>query len=240
MYGRHLCLALDESQHETGLTAASWSPAPRSTTGLHCTPSLPRYSNKYPFRLRSETPEIAIELSLQVRGLQGRAQQRVHLRFICELECGWQPIHRRLMGPPPQAHPYAPARSRAPSAPTSLPVDAPPPTHAPPPQPWRAFKPDGVIFFSDILTPLPALGIEFDVIKGKGPQIETPLRGMDQVRTRVHAGTPWTLHTRSQAAAPLCWGAGVPAMHTNNEHMSSTCPAAAPTPPLLPHPLPLA
>lgn len=43
------------------------------------------YSTKYPFRMRSETPEIAIELSLQ---------------------------------------------------------------------PYRAFKPDGVIFFSDILTPL--------------------------------------------------------------------------------------
>jgi uroporphyrinogen-III decarboxylase len=60
------------------------------------------YSDKYPFRQRSETPEIAIELSLQ---------------------------------------------------------------------PWRAFKTDGVIFFSDILTPLPALGIDFDVIKGKGPRI---------------------------------------------------------------------
>ena len=54
------------------------------------------YSNKYGFRHRSETPEIAIELSLQ---------------------------------------------------------------------PWRAFKPDGVIMFSDILTPLPALGVEFDVVK---------------------------------------------------------------------------
>ena len=43
-------------------------------------------------------------------------------------------------------------------------------------QPWRAFRPDGVIFFSDILTPLPALGIEFDVIKGKGPQISNPVR----------------------------------------------------------------
>ena len=32
-------------------------------------------------------------------------------------------------------------------------------------QPWRAFQPDGVIMFSDILTPLPALGVEFDVIK---------------------------------------------------------------------------
>lgn len=71
------------------------------------------YSDKYPFRMRSETPDIAIELSLQ---------------------------------------------------------------------PWRAFKPDGVIFFSDILTPLPALGIEFDVIKGKGPRIEDPIRTMDQVK----------------------------------------------------------
>lgn len=42
-------------------------------------------------------------------------------------------------------------------------------------QPWTAFKTDGVIMFSDILTPLPALGIEFDVIKGKGPRIDNPI-----------------------------------------------------------------
>ena len=42
-------------------------------------------------------------------------------------------------------------------------------------QPWRAFQTDGVIMFSDILTPLPALGIEFDVIKGKGPRIDSPI-----------------------------------------------------------------
>ena len=64
------------------------------------------YSDKYPFRQRSETPEIAIELSLQ---------------------------------------------------------------------PYRAFRTDGVIFFSDILTPLPALGVEFDVIKGTGPVISGAL-----------------------------------------------------------------
>merc|ERR1719323_2270954 len=58
------------------------------------------YSNRYPFRQRSETPSMAIELSLQC---------------------------------------------------------------------WRRFGMDGVIFFSDILTPLPALGIEFDVIRGRGP-----------------------------------------------------------------------
>jgi len=67
----------------------------------------PRYSEKIGFRERSETPEIALELSLQ---------------------------------------------------------------------PWRAFRPDGVIMFSDILTPLPALGIEFDVVRGKGPVIASPVR----------------------------------------------------------------
>ena len=70
------------------------------------------YSEKYPFRHRSETPEIAIELSMQ---------------------------------------------------------------------PWRAFKPDGVIMFSDILTPLPALGVEFDVVRGKGPVVE-PVRSMEDVK----------------------------------------------------------
>lgn len=71
------------------------------------------YSTKYPFRMRSETPDIAIELSMQ---------------------------------------------------------------------PYRAFKTDGVIMFSDILTPLPSMGIEFDVVKGTGPIIPTPIRSMDQVR----------------------------------------------------------
>lgn len=60
------------------------------------------YSEKYPFRERSETPSMAIELSMQ---------------------------------------------------------------------PLEAFGVDGVIMFSDILTPLPAMGIEFDVITGKGPVI---------------------------------------------------------------------
>jgi len=42
-------------------------------------------------------------------------------------------------------------------------------------QPWRAFHPDGVILFSDILTPLPGMGVSFD-IPDKGPVIERPLR----------------------------------------------------------------
>ncbi|KAL4458033.1 hypothetical protein ABPG75_012898 [Micractinium tetrahymenae] len=57
-------------------------------------------------------------------------------------------------------------------------------------QPWHAFKPDGVIMFSDILTPLPALGIEFDVIKGKGPRIDNPISSMEQVRALAPMDDP--------------------------------------------------
>ena len=48
-------------------------------------------------------------------------------------------------------------------------------------QPFNAFKPDGVILFSDILTPLPGMGIDFDIIESKGPQIQDPIRSMAQV-----------------------------------------------------------
>ena len=62
------------------------------------------YSTKFPFRERSETPDMAIELSLQ--------------------------CHRK-------------------------------------------YGMDGIIMFSDILTPLPTLGIDFDVVPGVGPVIST-------------------------------------------------------------------
>jgi uroporphyrinogen decarboxylase len=48
-------------------------------------------------------------------------------------------------------------------------------------QPWRAFQPDGVILFSDIVTPLPGLGIEMDIAEGKGPIIDDPIRTQAQV-----------------------------------------------------------
>ena len=48
-------------------------------------------------------------------------------------------------------------------------------------QPFRAFKPDGVILFSDILTPLPGMGIDFEIVESKGPIIENPIRSIDQV-----------------------------------------------------------
>jgi len=48
-------------------------------------------------------------------------------------------------------------------------------------QPWRAFQPDGVILFSDILTPLPGMGIDFDIVENKGPVIDPPIRTQAQV-----------------------------------------------------------
>ncbi len=48
-------------------------------------------------------------------------------------------------------------------------------------QPWKAFQPDGVILFSDIVTPLPGIGIEMDIAEGKGPVIENPIRTQEQV-----------------------------------------------------------
>ncbi|CAN8061721.1 unnamed protein product [Agarophyton chilense] len=75
------------------------------------------YSDKHPFRHRSETPQIARELSLQ---------------------------------------------------------------------PLRAFGVDAVIFFSDILTPLPAFGQQFDIVPGKGPLIYDPLRTDQDINRLLH------------------------------------------------------
>lgn len=85
---------------------------PHVCGALHSFPILRKYSDKYAFRHRSETPEIAIELSLQ---------------------------------------------------------------------PWRTFGVDGVIMFSDILTPWPAMGVEFDIIKGKGPGFPDPIRTAEDI-----------------------------------------------------------
>ncbi|XP_057952030.1 uroporphyrinogen decarboxylase 1, chloroplastic-like isoform X2 [Malania oleifera] len=49
-------------------------------------------------------------------------------------------------------------------------------------QPWEAFHPDGVTVFSDILTPLPALGIPFDVEEARGPIIHSPIRSEDDLK----------------------------------------------------------
>lgn len=39
-------------------------------------------------------------------------------------------------------------------------------------QPYRAYGTDGCILFSDILTPLPAMGVKFDILESSGPKIK--------------------------------------------------------------------
>ena len=58
-------------------------------------------------------------------------------------------------------------------------------------QPWHAFKPDGVILFSDIVTPLTGMGIPFDIVESKGPVIDPPIRSQAQIDA-VHELDPDT------------------------------------------------
>lgn len=53
-------------------------------------------------------------------------------------------------------------------------------------QPWRRFRPDGVIIFSDILTPLPGVGLPFEIDEAKGPLIDAPVRTADAL-AHLHA-----------------------------------------------------
>lgn len=50
-------------------------------------------------------------------------------------------------------------------------------------QPWKSFRPDGVIIFSDILTPLPAFGVSFDIEEARGPVIQSPIRTEDDLKS---------------------------------------------------------
>lgn len=47
-------------------------------------------------------------------------------------------------------------------------------------QPWRNYQTDGCILFSDILTPLPGMGVEFDIDEKVGPVVE-PMRSWESV-----------------------------------------------------------
>ncbi|PIN15961.1 Uroporphyrinogen decarboxylase [Handroanthus impetiginosus] len=53
---------------------------------------------------------------------------------------------------------------------------------APSRKPWEAFRPDGVIIFSDILTPLPAFGVPFDIEEVRGPVIQSPIRSEEDLK----------------------------------------------------------
>ncbi|KAG7336493.1 uroporphyrinogen III decarboxylase [Nitzschia inconspicua] len=51
----------------------------------------------------------------------------------------------------------------------------------------RKYGMDGIIMFSDILTPLPTLGIDFDVVGGIGPVISTPVQSEADVNALADA-----------------------------------------------------
>ncbi|KAG7369137.1 uroporphyrinogen decarboxylase [Nitzschia inconspicua] len=52
-------------------------------------------------------------------------------------------------------------------------------------QPLERYGVDGVILFSDILTPLPAMGIDFDILENGRIHIE-PIRNQEQLDNRLH------------------------------------------------------
>jgi len=56
-------------------------------------------------------------------------------------------------------------------------------------QPHASFAPDGVILFSDILTPLPAIGIGFEIDDHKGPILEDTVRSRERLE-RLHPLDP--------------------------------------------------
>ena len=64
-------------------------------------------------------------------------------------------------------------------------------------QPYRAFKPDGVILFSDILTPFSGMNIDFDIVQGRGPIIDRPVRTYDgrgrETMVVVVCGLRWVM-----------------------------------------------
>ncbi len=75
-------------------------------------------------------------------------------------------------------------------------------------QPWRAFRPDGVILFSDILTPLTGMNIPFDITAGKGPIIADPIRTMQVRRCRSARRTAGSVRALLGCSRPLACPCG--------------------------------
>lgn len=85
-------------------------------------------------------------------------------------------------------------------------------------QPVRRYGVDAAILFSDIVVPLVAVGIGIDVVPGRGPVVEAPFRGPDDVgRLRPlepETDTPYVLDTVKMLvkdlSVPLIGFAGAP------------------------------
>jgi len=60
-------------------------------------------------------------------------------------------------------------------------------------QPWRSYGVDGCILFSDILTPLPGMGVEFDIEEKAGPKLK-PMRTMESLE-HMYVNSDWTKAT---------------------------------------------
>mmetsp|Transcript_25811 Transcript_25811/g.39039 ORF Transcript_25811/g.39039 Transcript_25811/m.39039 type:complete len:404 (-) Transcript_25811:156-1367(-) len=56
-------------------------------------------------------------------------------------------------------------------------------------QPWRNYQTDGCILFSDILTPLPGVGLEFTIDEKVGPVMD-PIRSYDDLK-KMHKIDPY-------------------------------------------------
>ena len=61
-------------------------------------------------------------------------------------------------------------------------------------QPWKRYGTDGCILFSDILTPFPGMGIDFDITEKEGPKMNTWTTMADVERIKLmdpHKSTPF-------------------------------------------------
>jgi len=85
-------------------------------------------------------------------------------------------------------------------------------------QPVRRFGVDAAIFFSDIVVPLAAVGIDLDIVAGTGPVIASPIRdraAIERIRPLEPADVPYTTESVGRVvdelgAIPLIGFAGAP------------------------------
>ena len=57
-------------------------------------------------------------------------------------------------------------------------------------QPVRRYGVDAAIFYSDIMVPLKAAGVDLDIVPGTGPVIAEPIRGGERHRARSDCCRP--------------------------------------------------